>query len=663
MDSMGTIDKDVLDMLHAPFTSFRALSKPSNKELLAELPDTATSVETFRVVIKTVFGKTKFKSICKIFEFSEQSLNRKKLERKKPVTRKTRLPRPDREDDEVKSDRYLKDVLPSTTLTPKESEEYVNNGGLPEELGGDIDLEPVLTPDQYHGPTLRQLAFQAQQGHNRRAMINQFCSMAWNQANLFDLNILFDFFSGKNHLDNFDYQPLTRENVIVILGLMFFTCNSMERIMSLPVFPGCDPRPDSDEGVYQKEGLPVKVRLRSSGPDLSGPRKLQGVIPVTHYSTIHLPPFFSRCLEQIGNPLSKGTERRLLVDTLDPVDERSRNNTLSILRSVLGELNSSSGARLSLGRISTYLLFRVAESDKSDLPGAMLYFGRNDKFARTRIHYTLADSRQLSSAYRTCTNTLLTKTGFPGSFERGEPTELPSYLGTPFCPKTETVQKLADDLRTKLDSTSLSMFDRHNYFALYTSMLISFGTGYRAIHDPSFREIEMDPQWGLGVIADKGTATYRTRYVYLAPVVLDQIRFYRKHIQTLYSRLGVINPSLFDLVKANDCAGLPLNLFWLTGDITPLELLSPGKARGILKDEFSYTIPLNAGRHYLKYHLIKAGCSPELVESQLGHWEAGQEPWGPFSNLDPLDFVQQLADFVPPIITNAGWTALDKGLQ
>jgi hypothetical protein len=173
----------------------------------------------------------------------------------------------------------------------------------------------------------------------------------------------------------------------------------------------------------------------------------------------------------------------------------------------------------------------------------------------------------------------------------------------------------------------------------------------------------MDPQWGLGVIADKGTATYRTRYVYLAPVVLDQIRFYRKHIQTLYSRLGVINPSLFDLVKANDCAGLPLNLFWLTGDITPLELLSPGKARGILKDEFSYTIPLNAGRHYLKYHLIKAGCSPELVESQLGHWEAGQEPWGPFSNLDPLDFVQQLADFVPPIITNAGWTALDKGLQ
>lgn len=156
---------------------------------------------------------------------------------------------------------------------------------------------------------------------------------------------------------------------------------------------------------------------------------------------------------------------------------------------------------------------------------------------------------------------------------------------------------------------------------------------------------------------------YRTRYVYLAPVVLEQIRFYRKHMQTLYNHLGVINPSLFDLVKTNDCAGLPLNLFLLAGDFEPLELLSPRKAKKILKDEFKYTIALNAGRHYLKYQLIKAGCSPELVEAQLGHWEAGQEPWGPYSNLDPLDFVQQLAVYIPSILMDSGWVAVDGGCQ
>lgn len=664
MESMGVVNQDLLDILHVPFTCFRAITKPSNRKLLDALPDTPLSVERFGAAIKTVFRKSKLSPICKIFEVAKTPLSHRKLKRKKTITRKAKFLRANREDDEVQSDKYLKDALQPTTLTPKESEEYKGHGGLPEELGSDVDLEPVLTPDKYHGPTLRQLALQAQQGHNRRVMVNQFCAMAWNQANLFDLNILFEFLEGRNRIDHFDYLPLKREDTIVILGLMFFTCNSMERVLSLPVFPNSDPGPDSREGIYQKNGHPIQVRLRSSGPDLTGTREFQGAIPVTQYSIIQLPPFFTRCLKQIGNPLLSGTERRLLIDSIDPTNETSRNSVLTILRGVMGGLNSASGARLSLGRISSYLLFRMAESEKSDLPGAMLYFGRNDKIARTRIHYTLANSRQLTSAYRTCTNTVFSKINVSGQFDAVESVEEPSsYLGTPFCPKVETVQKLAKGLRTTLDMQSLSMIERHNYFALYTSMLISFGTGYRAIHDPSFREVEIDPHWGLGVIADKGEASYRTRYVYLAPVVLDQIRYYRRHIQTLYARLGVINPSLFDLVKTNDCAGLPLNLFWLTDDLEPLELLTPGKAKKILKDEFNYTIRLNAGRHYLKYHLIKAGCSPELVEGQLGHWETGQEPWGPFSNLDPLVFVQQLSDYIPNLMMNSGWFALDRGWQ
>jgi hypothetical protein len=663
MESLREINQALLDILHVPFTNFRALTKPNNKDLLAVLPDTPMAVDTFGAIIKAVFQKTKFRPVCKIFEVTETSLNLRKSERKKPVRRKGTHPKPVSEDDEVPTDKYLKDALPTTILTPKESEEYIDQGGLPEELGSNIDLEPVLAPDQYHGPTLRQLAFQAQQGHNRRSMINQFCSMAWNQANLFDVKILFEFLEGRKLLGNVDYQPLTREDVIVILGLMFFTCNSMERILSLPVYPGCNPRPDSGEGVYLQNGHPVQVRLKSSGPDLSGPREFQGAIAASQYSTIRLPPFFTRCLEQISNPLLTGQERYFLIKSIDPTDEISRNSALSALRNALGELNSSSGARLSLGRISSYLLFRVADSEKSDLPGAMLYFGRNEKFARTRVHYTLADTRQLSAAYRNCINTLLSKIRVPGLFDAADSVGGKDYLGTPFCPKVETVQKLAEDLRAKLNDKSLTMVQRHNYFALYTSMLISYGTGYRAIHDPSFREVEIDPKRGLGVIADKGTANYRTRYVYLAPVVLEQIRFYRKHMQTLYNHLGVINPSLFDLVKTNDCAGLPLNLFLLAGDFEPLELLSPRKAREILKDEFKYTIALNAGRHYLKYHLIKAGCSPELVEAQLGHWEAGQEPWGPYSNLDPLDFVQQLAVYIPGILMDSGWVAVDGGCQ
>lgn len=660
MESLGTMDQELQDLLHVPFTTFRDLTKQSNEYLLKDLPDSPVPVSVYAAIVMAVFRKTKLQPVCKIFEIAENPLRRKKRIKKKTTVRKPGLPQFVREDDEDPAAEYLEDSLPSTTLSQKELEDYTDHGGLPDELGSDIDLEPVLATDRYHGPTWRQLTLQAQQAHNRRAMLNQFCAMAWNQANLLDLKILFEFLDGRNQLDDFDYQPLTREDVIVILGLMFFTSKSLERVLLLPVFPGCDPRPDSGEGVYQRIGHPVQVQLRSSGPDLSGPRVLQGAIPVVRYSVIQLPPFFSSCLEQIGNPLSTGTLRPRLIDSIDPADETSQHSVLSTLRGVMGRLNSGSGVRLSLGRVSSYLLFRVADAPHSDLPGAMLYFGRNDKFARTRIHYTLADSRQLGVTYRACTNTLLDGVGCSGQFSLRDQPRASVYLGTPFCPEEKTVRRLAEKLQAKLDEKSLSMVDRHNYVALYTSMLISFGTGYRAIHDPSFREMEIDPQWGLGVIADKGSADYRTRYVYLAPVVLDQITYYREHMQVMYARLGVVNPSLFSLVKANDCEGVPLNLFWLAGDVEPLELLTPGKVRKILRDEFDYAIPVNAGRHYLKYHLIKAGCSPELVEAQLGHWEAGQEPWGPFSNLDLLDFTRQMGEYIPKLLECSGWRVLDR---
>lgn len=663
MASLDTNEQELADILHGSFTAFRALTKPGNRPFLEKLPADPVTVDTFSEVVKVVFRQTKFQSVCKIFEIAEHRLKRKKLERKKPVIRKQRSPQAPQEDDENQATEYLKDALPSTTLTQKESDEYRDHGGLPEGLGSDIDLEPVLAPGLYHGPTLRQLALQAQQGHNHRAMLNQFCAMAWNHANLFDMKVLFEFLEGNILLDHFDYAPLTRDDVIVILGLMLFTCNPLERVLSLSVFPGRDPQSDSIEGVYQKNGDPVQVRLSSYGPDLSGPRKVQGAVPVTRYSTIQLPPFFTNCLERIGNPLSSGAARSLLINTVKPADDTNTNNVLSILRGVMGAINSGSGARLSLGRLSSYLLFRVAETEHTDLPGAMLYFGRNDKFARTRIHYTLADSRQLTAAYQNCTNTLLEGVGCTGRFGSEVPASSYCYLGTPLCPEKATVRRQASVLRAKLDTKSLSMVDRHNYFTLYTSMLISYGTGFRAINDPSFREIEIDPRWGIGIIADKGTAAYRSRYVYLAPVVLEQIRHYREHIQSLYAHLGIINPTLFDLVKTNDSEGLPLNLFWLSGDIEPLELLTPGTTKIILADEFNYKIPLNAGRHYLKYHLIKAGCSPELVEAQLGHWEAGQEPWGPFSNLDPLDFIRQLACYIPDLMESSGWLAVDRNGQ
>ena len=100
------------------------------------------------------------------------------------------------------------------------------------------------------------------------------------------------------------------------------------------------------------------------------------------------------------------------------------------------------------------------------------------------------------------------------------------------------------------------------------------------------------------------------------------------------------------------------SLFRILGEFDPVELLAPGVAKKILKTEHHYRIPLNAGRHYLKFRLLRDGCSPELIEAHLGHWENGQEPWGLFSNLDPLDFAGQMAGHLPKIMEEDGWKAI-----
>jgi hypothetical protein len=250
-----------------------------------------------------------------------------------------------------------------------------------------------------------------------------------------------------------------------------------------------------------------------------------------------------------------------------------------------------------------------------------------------------------------------------GTFELVETVNFSNYLGTPFCPSPGTVRKIATDLQVALETSgTLSLYERHNLYALYTSMLIAYGTGYRAIKDPSFNEIEIDFDYGIGIVCDKGEATYHTRYVYLAPVVLEQIDYYRQHIQAVYRHLGVTNPSLFNMVKDLDYEGFPLNLFWITDELAPVELLAPGTTKVVLREQFAYTMRLNCGRHYLKHRLFHVKCSPELIEAQLGHWETGQEAWGKFSNLDPLDFIEQMAGYLPKIMADDGWQAV-KGLE
>ena len=276
--SIGKLAVGEMESLLTPFRCLRDLNSHSNWQWLGPLPSSAEPILTYVIRIKTRFYTTKFHPIEHVFRIAEQVARRKtQIMAAAPAKKDAELsngPHADRKSAEA----YLESPRPSTALSPTEAAQYLEHGGLPEELGAAVGFEPVLTTDKYHGPTLRQLAFQAKQASNRRALDNQFSAMAWNQSSLFDLKIFLEFLEG-DHVPAIDYTPLTLQEAAALLGLIFFTANSYERLLSLPVYRTALPHGRSPEGIYLPEQKKL-VRLFSPGPTLAGKSLPAGAIPV-----------------------------------------------------------------------------------------------------------------------------------------------------------------------------------------------------------------------------------------------------------------------------------------------------------------------------------------------------------------------------------------------
>ncbi|MDR5900127.1 hypothetical protein QC823_14170 [Halomonas vilamensis] len=68
--------------------------------------------------------------------------------------------------------------------------------------------------------------------------------------------------------------------------------------------------------------------------------------------------------------------------------------------------------------------------------------------------------------------------------------------------------------------------------------------------------------------------------------------------------------------------------------------------------------PLNINRHFLHTHLKENGCSSEIVDAFMGHWDAGQEPWASYSTLCPQEYRNLLTPIIERLMVRLGWKAL-----
>jgi len=73
---------------------------------------------------------------------------------------------------------------------------------------------------------------------------------------------------------------------------------------------------------------------------------------------------------------------------------------------------------------------------------------------------------------------------------------------------------------------------------------------------------------------------------------------------------------------------------------------------------WSYPLPLNTKRHYLRTRLREKGVTGEIVDAFMGHWYTGQEPHGRFSTLSPQFFKQQIDAPLSTLLRDDGWVAI-----
>lgn len=354
------------------------------------------------------------------------------------------------------------------------------------------------------------------------------------------------------------------------------------------------------------------------------------------------------------------------------------------LQKIISRLNEQHKTRLTLKRIECFLHNYLAGTDGADLTTAMLLTGRNDFLGMPPLHYTALPVKRLQAIYYISCRKLMSGIGqeltaqgkvsslcniqddsnYAGSW-RG-------MAGTSYRPKRKAVRKMIRRLQERIRHIQSMECDRnkllrlHNNIMQYTAIMFAFSTGFRAVRSPLLPPSQIDDTTGFAVISDKdGIDYYNSRIVWLPPVCIQQYYAYLKHLECLMPKLEYLDLDAFNALRhllshprPND--KIPL-FFFLRMDGGSC-VLKPTDIWSEIRKNLQYDLPSNASRHYLRSHLTEKGCPPELVAAFMGHWERGEEPWGSFSALPPIQYAETIASYLIPMLEEDGWTPI-TGMQ
>jgi hypothetical protein len=66
-------------------------------------------------------------------------------------------------------------------------------------------------------------------------------------------------------------------------------------------------------------------------------------------------------------------------------------------------------------------------------------------------------------------------------------------------------------------------------------------------------------------------------------------------------------------------------------------------------------LPANFYRKFMRTNLAERQCSTEIIDTWMGHWDMGQEPWGNYSSFSGKEYILQLKKYLLPLLDEIDW--------
>lgn len=327
---------------------------------------------------------------------------------------------------------------------------------------------------------------------------------------------------------------------------------------------------------------------------------------------------------------------------------------------LLSTVNRKAGARLTEKRLSLHL-FNMLNMGEADLAATCLITARMPTSGQqSSLYYYAPAVANLTQQYTAAMQrieqplsiALDTDTRTENAQPAIEPAVLTGYIGSQMVPTAHYVNELVAHLLQqqrevkKQPCLSQQLTEFHNAYTAYTIAMLMFCTGYRSIRDPLPKLAHISLSRGVIVIADKtNDHQSNARFLPLPPLMIEQFRAYLKHRHAITIRLDVF-----------------LGLDWETPFLFLSTYGKPQQATPARLEnhlQWPQSPPLNINRHYLHTQLKECGCSAEIVDALMGHWNTGQEPWAKYSTFCPREYRQRITSRVEDMMRKQGWAVIE----